>query len=93
MFGHGMGESLGEDLEIFAGLEADSLAGGDGDFGASAGVAAYAGLAGFDGEDAEAAELDAVALAEGRLHGFEDGVYGGLSLGAREAGALDYSLD
>ncbi len=85
--------SLVEDLEILAGLEAHGLAGGNGDLGAGAGVAAYAGLAGLDGEDAEAAELDAVALAEGGLHGFKDGVHGGLGLGAGETGALDYSLD
>ena len=80
-------------MEFLAGLEADGLAGGDGDLGAGAGVAAYAGFAGLDGEDAEAAELDTVAGAEGVLHGFEDGVNGGLGLGAGKAGAFDYSLD
>jgi hypothetical protein len=71
-----------EDLEVFAGLEADGFARGDGDLGAGARVAADAGLAGLDSEDAEAAELDAVSFAEGGLHGFKDAVHGGLGLGA-----------
>jgi hypothetical protein len=85
--------SLVEDLEVFAWLEADGLAGGDGDLGAGAGVAADAGFAGLYGEDAEAAELDAVAGAEGGLHGLKDGVDGGFGLGAGEAGTFHYSLD
>jgi hypothetical protein len=88
-----MSARLVEDLEVFAWLEADGFAGGDGDFGAGAGVAAYAGLAGLDGEDAEAAEFDAIGSAEGLLHGLEDGVDGGFSLGAGKAGALNNALD
>ncbi len=84
---------LRQDLEVFAGFEADGFAGVDADLGAGAGVAAYAGLAGLDGEDAEAAQFDAVVLGEGGLHGFEDGVDGGFGLDAREAGALHDSLD
>ena len=56
---------LFEDVEVFAGFEADRFAGGDGDFGAGAGVSADAGFAGLDGEDAESAELDAVAFGRG----------------------------
>jgi hypothetical protein len=82
-----------EDLEVFAGLEADGFARGDGDLGAGARVAADAGLAGLDSEDAEAAELDAVAGSEGALHRLEDGVDGGFCLDAWEAGAFDHSLD
>jgi len=84
---------LVENLEVFAWLEADGFAGGDGDLGASARVAADAGFARLYGEDAEAAELDAVAVAEGFLHGFKDGIDGGLRLGTWKAGALDYPLD
>jgi hypothetical protein len=87
------GCELVEDLEVFAGLEADSLAGSDAYFGAGARVAAYAGLAGLDGEDAETAKLDAVRGAEGVLHGFKDGVDRGFSLGAGKTGTLDYALD
>jgi len=82
-----------EDLEVFAWLEADGFAGGDADFGAGAGVAAYAGFAGLDGEDTEAAEFDAIRGAKGMLHSLEDGVDGCFCLGAGEAGALDYALD
>ncbi len=84
---------LVEDLEVFTGLEADGLAGGDGDFGSGAGIAAYSGFAGLDGEDAEAAELDAIAVTESLFHGFKDGVHGGFCLGAGKAGALDYPLN
>jgi hypothetical protein len=45
-------------LELFAGFEADGLAGWDADFFAGAGVAADAGLAWFDAEDAKAPEFD-----------------------------------
>ncbi len=67
---------LAEDLEVFAWLEADGLAGGDGNLGAGARVATDAGFAGLDAEDAEATELDAVAVRESLLHGFKDGVDG-----------------
>lgn len=84
---------LAEDLEVFAGFEANGLAGRDGDLGAGARVAADAGLARLDGEDAEAPKLDAAALAKGVLHGFKDGIHGRFRLGAWETGALDHSLD
>ena len=51
-------------MKVFAGLEADCLARGDGDLSAGAGIASYAGLAGLDGEDAEAAKLDTIAFDE-----------------------------
>ena len=86
-------EWLVDDLEVFAGFEADGFAGGDGDFGSGAGIAADAGFAGLDGEDAEAAELDAIAFDHGLLHGVEDGVDGGFRFGADDAGALDDTLD
>ncbi len=85
--------SLVQDVEVFAGLEADGFAGGDAHFGSGAGVSSDSGFAGLDGEDAEAAELDAVAFDEALLHGFEDGVYGGFCLGAHQAGAFYDSLN
>ena len=85
--------ALVEDVEVFAGFEADGFAGRDGDFGSGAGVAADACFAGLDGEDAKASELDAVALDQGLLHGVEDGVHGGFGLGAYESGAFDDTLD
>ncbi len=84
---------LAEGLEVFAWLEADGFAGGDGDLGTGTWVASDAGFAGLDGEDAEAAEFDTVATAQSLLHGFEDGVHGGLCLGPWKAGALNYPLD
>ena len=80
-------------LEVLAGLEADGLAGCDGDLRAGAWIPSDAGLAGFDGEYAEAAEFDAVAGFQGLLHGFKDGVYCGLGLGPWKSGALNDALD
>jgi hypothetical protein len=82
-----------EDLEVFAGLEADGFAWGDADLGAGTGIAADAGLAGLDGKDAKTAQFDAVAVGEGLLHGFKDGVDGGLCLGAGKAGTLYHPLN
>ena len=50
-----LSSGLVEEVEFFAGLEADGFAGSDADFGSGARVAAYAGFAGFDVEDSEAA--------------------------------------
>jgi hypothetical protein len=84
---------LVDELEVFAGFEADGAAWSDADFGAGARVTADAGLSGFDSEDAEAAELDALAFAEAALHGLEDGVYCCFGLGAYEAGTVNYTLN
>ena len=73
-----------EALEFFAGLEADGFAGRNIDFFAGAGIAADAGFARLDAEDAKAAELDALAAAEGLLERFENGFDGLLGLGAAD---------
>src|SRR3954453_228978 len=65
-----------EILEVLARLEADRLAGRDRHLDAGLGVAADALLAVADLEDAEAPELDALAVAERALHGFDDDVDG-----------------
>jgi hypothetical protein len=65
-----------ERLEFFAGFEADSFSGRDAHLLARPRVAPNAGLARLDVEDAEAAQLDALAFAEGVLHGLEDGLDG-----------------
>ena len=80
-------------VQLFAGLEADSFAGGDADLSAGAGVAADAGFAGADAEDAEAAQLDALACRQGLLEALEDGVHGSLCLGARQACALNHVMN
>ena len=56
-----------EALEFFAGLKADGFAWRNIDFFPGAGIAADAGLARLDAENAKAAELDALAAAEGLL--------------------------
>ena len=85
--------TLVDDVKLFAGFEANCLAGCDGDFGAGAGIAAYAGFAGLYGEDAEAAEFDAVALDEALLHGFEDGVDCSFCFGPDQSGTFDDTLN
>jgi hypothetical protein len=80
-------------VQLFTGLEANSLSGGNGDFRSGAGVASNAGLARLNGEDAEAAKLDAVALAKSLFHGLEDGIDSGFRLDAWKSGAFNYSLD
>jgi len=82
-----------EEVEFFAGLEADGFAGSDADFGPGAGVAADAGLAGTDVEDAKAAELDALAFGEGALEALEDGIHSGFGLVALQAGALNHLVN
>jgi len=84
---------LVEEVQFFAGLEANGFAGRDADFGTGAGVAADARLAGLDGEDAEAAQLNAVAFAEGGLHGVEDDIHGSFCLGPWKTCALDNPLN
>src|SRR5947209_11562391 len=70
------GLPVSEILQVLAGLEADRLAGGDGHLDAGLGIAPHALLAVAHLEDAEAAQLDPLAVAEGVLHGLDDGVDG-----------------
>jgi len=84
---------LAERLEIFAGLEADGFTRGNGDFSAGTRITTDAGFPGLDGEDAKATEFNTVAPAQGLLHGFEDGVHGGLCLRPWKAGAFNYPLN
>jgi hypothetical protein len=79
-------------VKLFAGLEADGFAGGDGDFRASPRVASDAGFAWLDGEDAEAAQFNAIAGDQVLFHAIEDGVDGSLSFGPREAGTFNNPL-
>jgi hypothetical protein len=82
-----------EQVQFFAGLEADSLAGGDGYLGSGAWVAADTGLARTNVEDAEAAQLDAVAGGEGLFQAFKYRVYRGLCLIAWQTRAFDDVMD
>jgi hypothetical protein len=79
-------------MELFAGLEADSLARGDGDLGACSRIASDAGLSRFDGKYAKASELDAVACYKGLLHAVEDCIYGSFCFSPWQARAFDNPL-
>jgi len=80
-------------VQLLAGLEAHSFAGSNADFGPSSRIAANSGFPGTDAEDSKAAQLDTFPGGESLLQAFEHGVYGCLSLGARQARALDYVMD
>lgn len=67
---------LVDQLEFFAGFEANSSSGRDADFGSGAGVSSYPGFAWLHVENAKAAEFDAVVGTESVLHGFKNGVNG-----------------
>src|SRR5579884_2076911 len=78
--------ALLDGLQLFAGLEADGLAGRDVDLGASARIAPDAGLTRADGEDAEAAQLDAVTASQRLLHALKHRLDGHFGLGFSNAG-------
>ena len=80
-------------MEFFAGFEAYGFSGSDAYFGSGTGVAAYAGFPGFDVKYSEAAELDAIAAAEGVFHGFEDGIDSRFGFDSGKPGSLYYTLD
>ena len=80
--------ALVEQMQLFTGLEADGLAGGDGDFCSGAGITSDAGFSRLDGEDAEAAKLDAITGNERLLHAVEDGVNGCLCFGSGQSGTF-----
>ena len=79
-------------MQLFAGLEADRFAGGDGDFGACPGIAADASLPRLDGEDAKTAEFNAVASDESSFHALEDCVHGSLCFRSWQASSLNHPL-
>ena len=79
-------------MKFLTGLEADGFSRGDGDFSASAGIAADSGLSGFDREDTEAAKLDTIAFDERSFHAFEDGIDSRFGFGAWQSGAFDNPL-
>ncbi len=82
-----------EEVEFLAWLEADGFAGGDGDFGSGARVAANAGLAGAHIEDAKAAQFNAIAGGEGLLQAFENYVDSCFRFVARQARTFDDVMD
>jgi len=81
-----------ERLQFFSGFETHSFAGRYADFLPGARVAADAGLARADVEHAEAAQLDAISLAQSAFHGLEYSLDGLLRLRARHASLVYYSI-
>src|SRR5208282_830528 len=86
-------ERLVNRLQLLAGLEADGLAGRNGNFGAGARIPSNAGLARTHVEHAETAQLNAIAVRERLLHALEDGFDGKLRLGLGDPGAVDHFVD
>ncbi len=79
-------------MQFFARLEAHCFAGSNADFCPGSRIAANSGFPGTDAENSEAAQLDTFPSGESLLQAFKYGVYGCLSLGARQARALDYVM-
>jgi len=84
--------ALVDEVQFFAGLEADRLAGSDGHFSAGSGIAPDAGLARLDSEDAESAKFNTITGDQGLLHALEDGVDCGFRLGSGQTGAFNNPL-
>jgi hypothetical protein len=82
-----------QNVEFFAGLEANGFTGRDADFSAGARIAANACLPRPDAEHAKAPKFDAVARGESLLESFKDGVDSRLSLGARQACPFNHVMD
>jgi hypothetical protein len=85
-------KELVEQMELFAGLEANCLAWSNRHFGACPGIAADAGFPWLNGEDPEAAQLDAITRDESLLHTIEDGVNRRLCFGSGQSGTLNNPL-
>jgi hypothetical protein len=88
----GLVQVLVKEMKLFAWLEADCFAGGNGDFGAGPGIATDTGLAWLNGKDTKATEFNAVARNKGLFHAFEDGINSGLRFCPRKAGSLYHPL-
>lgn len=84
--------ALVQQMQLFAGLETDGFAGGDGDLGSCPWVAANAGFSRLDGKDAEAAKFNAVTSDECLFHALEDSVHRSLCFCTWQAGALNNPL-
>jgi hypothetical protein len=77
----------------FPGLEADRVPGRDRDLDPRFRIAAYSALAPLHLEDSEAAQLYAIARAEGRAHGLDDRFHGRGGLGARDLREINHAVD
>ena len=80
-------------LQLFARLEAHSLAGRDIDLSAGARVASNAGLARTHIKDSKSSQLNALALSQGLLHALEYGFHRHFGFGFGDTGFRDYYID
>jgi hypothetical protein len=80
-------------MQFLAWLESYCLPRGYAHLGTCAGIAADAGFARADAENAKSAQFDALACGQGLLKALKDRIHRSLSLGARQARALDYMMD
>src|ERR1700690_4587535 len=80
-------------LQFLARLEADGLAGRNGNFGPGTRIASDAGLARAHVKYAKTAQFDAVANGERLLHALEDGFDGELRLRLGDPGAVHHFID
>jgi hypothetical protein len=80
-------------MQLFARLEADSLAWSDGDLGSRSRVAADACLAGPHIEDAETAQLDPVPGPQGFFETLKDSVDSRFRFVSWQAGLFDHMMD
>jgi hypothetical protein len=85
-------KQLGEQMQFFAGLEADCLAGRNGDLCSGSGIAADACLPWLDGKDAKATEFNAIACNQCLFHALEDSVYRSFCFSSWQAGAFNNPL-
>lgn len=80
-------------VQFLAWLKAHGFAGSDVDLSPGAGIAANARFARADAEDAKPTQLDAFAGRQSLLEALEDRVHCRLSLGARQASALNHVVN
>lgn len=82
-----------ERVKFLAGLKAHGFAGSDVDLSPGAGIAANAGFTRADAEYAKPAQFDPLAGRQSLLEALEDRVHCRLSLGARQARALNHVVN
>ena len=82
-----------EEMKFLAGFETDGFAGGDGDFGSGAWVAADSGFARAHIEDAKTAQFDAVSSGQCLFEALKYGIDCRFGLVARQARTFDDVMD
>jgi hypothetical protein len=80
-------------LQLFAGLEADRLARGNGHFFAGSWVSAYATLSWLNNKNAKAAQLNSLTSRERCLHRVEKGIHSLFGFHLRNAGLIRHTVD